>query len=101
GGANPKWIHCGAGTANGKPRKEGKRAENKERDNLVPASPLESVGTNIKVDAIAGVPRSAPAPDQRRCPQPPEQAATAAQLATQRKPVDPELLKDVVGKPSK
>jgi hypothetical protein len=31
----------------------------------------------------------------------PEQAAPAAQLATQLKPVDPELLKDVVGNPAK
>jgi flagellar hook-length control protein FliK len=100
-GANAKVIHCASASDDGKSTEDGKRAENKESDNLVPASPVENVGTNIKVDAIAAVPTPAPEPDQRQVPQLPEQAAPAAQLATQLKPLDPELLKDVVGKPAK
>jgi flagellar hook-length control protein FliK len=100
-GANAKVIHCASAGDDGKSTGDGKPAENKESDNLAPASPVESVETNIRVDAIAAVPTPAPEPDQRQVPQLPEQAAPAAQLATQLKPVDPELLKDVVGKPAK
>jgi flagellar hook-length control protein FliK len=100
-GANAKVIHCASASDDGKSTGDGKPAENKENDNLAPALPVESVETNIKVDAIAAVPTPAPEPDQGQVPQLPEQAAPAAQLATQLKPLDPELVKDVVGKPAK
>jgi hypothetical protein len=100
-GANTKVSHCASDSDDAKSAEDDKPSESKETDNPVPASPVESVGTNIKVDAIAAVPTPGPEPDQRQVPQLPEQAAPAAQLATQLKPLDPELLKDVVGKPAK
>jgi hypothetical protein len=100
-GANVKAIHCAPAGDDGKSAEDTKPAENKETDDLLPASPVESVDTNITVDAIAAVPTPAPESDHRHVPQLPEQAAPAAQLATQLKPVDPELLKGVVGNPAK
>ena len=100
-GANAKLIHCASASDDGKSAEDTKQAENKEPDNLVPESPDKSVETTIIVDAIAAVPTPAPEPEHRHVPQLPEQAAPTAQLATQLKPVDPELLKDVVGKPAK
>jgi len=101
-GANAKVIHCASPTDDGKSAGDDKPAENKETDNLVPAAlPVESVETNIRVDAIAAVTTPAPQSEHGQVPQLPEQAAPAAQLATQLKPLDPELLKEVVGKQAK
>jgi flagellar hook-length control protein FliK len=102
-GTNAKVvIHCAPASDDRKSAGDDKPAENKETDNLVPASlPVESVETNIRVDAIAAVTTPAPQSEHRQVPQLPEQAAPAAQLATQLKPLDPELLKEVVGKQAK
>jgi hypothetical protein len=101
-GANAKVIHCASPTDDGKSPGDDKPAENKETDNLMPASlPVEGVETNIRLDAIAAVTTPAPQSEHRHVPQLPEQAAPAAQLATQLKPIDPELLKAVVGKQAK
>jgi hypothetical protein len=102
-GTNAKVvIHCAPASDDRKFAGDDKPAETKETDNLVPASlPVESVETNIRVDAIAAVTTPAPQSEHRQVPQLPEQAAPAAQLATQLKPIDPELLMDVVGKYAK
>jgi hypothetical protein len=78
-GANAKVIHCASPTDDGKSAGDDKPAENKETDNLVPASlPVESVETNIRVDAIAAVTTPAPQSEHGQIPQLPEQAAPAA-----------------------
>jgi flagellar hook-length control protein FliK len=98
-GTNARVIHCAPASDDHKSAEADKPAENKETDTLVLASlPVESVETNIRVDAIAAVTTPAPQFEHRQIPQLPEQAAPAAQIATQLKPLDPELVKDVVGK---
>ena len=98
-GTNAKAIHCAPASDDRKSAGDDKPAENKETDNLVPTSlPVESVETNIRVDAIAAVTMPAPQSEHGPVPQLPEQAAPAAQIATQLKPLKPELVKEVVGK---
>jgi flagellar hook-length control protein FliK len=96
-GTNAKVTHCEPASDDHKSAGHDKPAENKETDNLVPASlPVESVETNIRVDAIAAVTTPAPQSEQLDVPQLAEQAAPA--IATQLKLLDPKLVKDVVGK---
>src|SRR5262245_11204567 len=98
-GTNARVIHCAPASDDRKSAEAGKPAENRETDTLVPASStVESVETNIRVDAIAAITTPAPQSEHRQVPQLPEQAAPAAQIATQLRPLDPELVKDVVGK---
>ena len=98
-GPDAKAIRCAADGDSAEPAKNEKAAENKETDSLTPSSRVESAETNIGADAIAAVPMPAPDSGQHRhVAQLPEQAAPAAQFATQLKPLDPELLKEVVGR---
>lgn len=83
-----------------KPAHNGKSADaEKKIDDPVAAPATDNMQTVIAADAIGAVPT--PGPESKKegpSPELPEQAAPAAQIATQLKPVDPELLKAVVGK---
>jgi flagellar hook-length control protein FliK len=98
-GLNAKVIECAAAGDSVNPAGDDKSADGHEADNQTVAAPVGSIQTITGADAIAAVPTSAPESGQDEpFPQLPEQAAPAAQVATQLKPLDRELVKAVVGK---
>jgi chemotaxis protein MotD len=98
-GLNAQVIECAAASDSVKPSGDEKSADGQEAENPTVASSVDNIQTITSTDAIVAVPTSAPESDKNESiPQLPEQAAPAAQVATQLKPLDPELLKAVVGK---
>jgi flagellar hook-length control protein FliK len=98
-GLNAKVIECAAAGDSVKAGDGDKSADGHEADNPTVAAPVGNIQTLTRADAIAPVPTLAPESGQGEpFPQLPEQAAPAAQVATQLKPLDPELVKAVVGK---
>jgi flagellar hook-length control protein FliK len=85
-----------------KPAGDDKPVSEQKSDVQTSAPPAGNVQTINAADAIAVVPTLTPrsAPDRaEHVVQLPEQAAPVAENATQSKPLDPELLKVVAGKP--
>jgi hypothetical protein len=97
-GLNAEIIEWAAGDDGIKPADNDKSVGGEKKIHDPTAAPAaDNTQTIITTDAIAAVP--APESDQgEHFPQLPEQAAPAAQVATQSKPLDHELLKSVVGK---
>ena len=91
-------IECTAGDYGVIAGGDDKSADKDNKTNNTTAGP-PSLQTIATTDALVAPPSVTPEADQRNhVPQLPEQAAPAAHVATQLRPLDPDLLKAVVGK---
>jgi hypothetical protein len=87
------------GTASSQVGDDKSANKDNKTDNTTAGPP--SLQTITTTNALVAPPSVTPEADQlKHVPQLPEQAAPAAQVATQLRPLDPDLLKAVVGKQS-